>query len=134
MTDFAAFRRCLLTLDVAGMARLWRNAAPHLHQPQSADEVVETMHRARVASRSMPAAARDYSARWLEERARMQTMEAVGVATSAKDPELRDALLGGMTRAVRAALAGGIAPSDAKELRSLILDARQKVKRGRVSI
>ena len=116
------------------MARLWRNASPHLHQPQSADEVVETMHRARVASRSMPAAARAYSARWLEERARMRTMEAVGVATSAKDPGLRDALLGGMTRAVQGALAGGVAPSDAKDLRPLILDARAKVKRGRVSV
>jgi len=131
LTDFAAFRRCLLTLDVAGMARLWREASPHLHQPQSADEVLETMHRARLAARSMPAAARDYSARWLEERARIQTMEAVGVATSAKDSGLRDALLGAMNRAVRIALDGGIAPSDTEELRPLILDARAKVKRGR---
>ena len=113
------------------MARLWRTASPHLHQPQTADEVMETMHRARVAARSIPAAARAYSARWLEERARMQTMEAVGVATSAKDPGLRDALLTGMTRAVQAALDDGIAPSDAAELRPLILDARAKVKRGR---
>jgi hypothetical protein len=132
--SFAAFRRCLLALDVPGMKRLWRETSPHLHQPQSDDEMLETMHRARVGMNSVPADMRDCSVRWLEERARMRTMQAVGVATSAKDPGLRDALLGGMTRAVESALAGGVAPTDAKTIHPLVWDARDKIKHGRVSV
>jgi len=134
MNVAVAFRRCLAALDIAGIRKLWRDAAPHLPQPQSDDEVLETMHRARAKMTTIPAAARAYSERWLAERERMRIAEAVGYATNTKDTGLRAALIGGVARTVGVALAGGVAPSDAKTLRPLMMDARAKIKSGRVSI
>lgn len=134
MTDFAAFRRCLAALDIAGIRKLWRTTAPHLPQPQSDDDVLETMHRARVEMKTIPPGPRAYSERWLAERERVRIAEVVGYATSTRDTGLRDALTGGVSRTVQSALDGGVAPSDAKTLRPLMWDARAKVKSGRISV
>jgi hypothetical protein len=131
LTDFAAFRRCLAALDIAGLRNLWRETAPHLYRPRPDNDVLEAMHMARARMATIPAEARSYSERWLAERERMKVAEVVGYATNTRDSGLRDALIGGVNRTIAAALAGGIAPSDAKELHPLILDARAKVKRGR---
>jgi hypothetical protein len=129
------FRRCLLELDVAGIIALHRHTAPHLPEPTPIQALI-SLHQARTMAKSIPEKLKAYSRRWLEERARMPSApviaEAVGIAVKCSDPGLHAALEGGMTRTVRAALADGVAAADAKTLRPLIMDAREKIKRGRM--
>ena len=130
----AEFRRCLVELDVAGIIALHRHTAPHLPVPTPVQALI-SLHQARTMAKSVPQKLRDYSRAWLEERAKMPgrpiISDAVGIAVKSSDPGLRDALEGGMTRVVRAALADGVAAADAKTLRPLIWDAHEKIKRGR---
>lgn len=74
------FRDCLLTMDVARARSIWAAIAPHLPQPADAREAERLMHMARVESRSMPAAAIEYSRAWLAERYPATTALAVGIA------------------------------------------------------
>jgi hypothetical protein len=134
LTDFAAFRRCLSVLDIAGIRKLWRDTAPHLYRPRDDDDVLEAMHMARARMTTIPEGARAYSERWLADRDRVRTTEVVGYATNTRDTGLRDALTGGVARTIAMALSGGIAPSDRKELHPLMMDTRAKVKSGRVSV
>lgn len=130
----AAFRRCMLELDVAGVIALRRHAEPHLPE-LSPIQALTALHQARTMAKSIPQKLRDYSRAWLEERAGMPgkpvVADAVGIAVKSGDPGLKDALEGGMTRTVRAALADGVLASDAKTLRPLIWDAHEKIKKGR---
>jgi hypothetical protein len=133
----AEFRRCMLELDVAGVIALRRQAEPHL-PPLSPIQALTAMHQARTMAKSIPHRLADYSRRWLDERAQLPgkpiVADAVGIAVKCSDPGLHAALEGGMTRTVRTALADGVLAADAKTLRPLIQDARQKIKRGRISI
>lgn len=68
MVDFSGeFRRCLDTLDVADMRRLWANHSPHLPQPNDA-QCLATMHLARTEAQSIDFHKRAYSHAWLAER------------------------------------------------------------------
>lgn len=131
------YRRCLLEADVAGLMRLSEVAEPHLPR-MSAVQAAVAMHQARTMAKGIPAKLVTYSRRWLEERARLPAQpvisDSVGVASICGDRGLRAALTGGMTRTVSAAIADGVPAADAKTLRPLILDARWKIKRGRISI
>ena len=133
----AEFRRCLLELDVAGVIKLHQHVSPHLPVPTK-EQALVSLHQARTIARSVPEKLRIYSRAWLDERARAAreplVKESVGYATNTKDTVLRSALIGGVSRTVDAALVGGVAPSDAKTLHPLMLDARAKVKSGRVSV
>jgi len=135
----SSFRGCLEMLDVRGVRRLWAQTAPHLPQPRDDDEALHTLHEARVRSQSIPASRRAYSAAWLAERdlqaAEPQIVSAVGAASNATDPGLKRAVEGAMTRAAEAMIAAGYDPDrDAAEIRRAMLDARAKVKAGRVSV
>jgi hypothetical protein len=61
------FRRCLVTMDVAGMITLWKRVAPNLPQYPPA-ETMMSMHMARLVSRTMPRKLKAYSTDWLKER------------------------------------------------------------------
>lgn len=71
MPDLAhasAFRRCLIDLDVAGVARIWAEVAPHLPQPETPAGALVALHMARTGAASVPLKLRRYSDRWLRER------------------------------------------------------------------
>jgi len=61
----AEFRRCLDTLDVEGIKRLWEHVSPHLPQPKSDHEALATLHMARTSAESIAHGKRFYSHRWL---------------------------------------------------------------------
>lgn len=134
-----AYRDILLALDVDAARRLWAKVSPHLYQPKDDEETLVMLHTARVKLLSIPVKARAYSAAWLAEREAQavepRIVQAVGAASSAKDPGFKSALVGAMSRAAEAAITGGLDPDrDANEIRSAMLDARAKVKAGRVSV
>jgi len=85
----AEFRRCLLDLDVPAMRRLWRHVHPELPDPGSDDDVLHSMHLARVRARFTNVRERMYSRHWLAERER-RVAAAVGIAV--KVPVSRRAL------------------------------------------
>jgi hypothetical protein len=61
------FRRCLESLDVQGMKKLWKHVAPHLAD-ENDSHVLYSMHLARTEMKSLPLRAKLYSQRWLNER------------------------------------------------------------------
>ena len=63
-----AFLQCLEEMDVAGIRKLWRARAPHLHQPANDHEAEATLHRARTECGVLTVRQRAYSHRWLEDR------------------------------------------------------------------
>jgi hypothetical protein len=134
-----AFRDALLTLDLAMLRRLWAHVAPGLPPPRDDEETLITAHHARVRAKTLPAKARAYSAAFLAERdmamAEPIIVAAIGAASSASDRGLKAAIQDAMTRAAEAAMAAGYDPdTDAKEIRAAMLDARAKVKAGRISV
>jgi len=64
----AEMRRCLEALDIAGIRRLWRHAAPGMPQPESDDDALIAIHIARTASETIDFKLRAYSHSWLAER------------------------------------------------------------------
>jgi hypothetical protein len=69
LTDHtAAFRRCLIDLDVVGIREMWAQVAPYLPQPSNEHEAWITLHYARTQAESIPDRARCYSHAWLCER------------------------------------------------------------------
>ena len=64
----AAFRRCLLDLDVAGVRELWSRIAPGMPQPQTDADALISLHHARTQADTMPERVRCYSHSWLTER------------------------------------------------------------------
>lgn len=64
----AEFLRCLETMDVEGIRRLWAHVSPHLPVPKTQGEWLYTMHMARSASDRVRLSRRQYSHRWLQER------------------------------------------------------------------
>jgi hypothetical protein len=125
-THSAAFRRCLIELDVIGLCGLWFQVAPGAPQPKNNDEALITLHYARTQAESIPDKLRCYSHAWLSERgmpsglpgrlkpkaARLypHKVEAVGVAvkarTAASEPIAR-AMEKAMSDAVAACYANG---------------------------
>lgn len=63
-----SFRRCLETCDLDGIRKLWLQVSPHLPQPESDEETLATLHRARTETKSIALKLRAYSHRWLTER------------------------------------------------------------------
>lgn len=134
MTDPAAahaaeFRRCLVELDVAGIRRLWRATAPHLPQPADDGEALETLHRARAASRTLPARLVDYSRDWLAERETRRVAHAVGIAVAApphraeRAEAARQAMEGAVIDAMRAGVDLATEPA---EIRRRMMRARAR--------
>lgn len=63
-----SFRNLLTSGDVEGLRAFWRNASPHLPQPESREQAEIVMHRARTEAASLPIEKRAYSHRWLCDR------------------------------------------------------------------
>lgn len=62
------FYRCLVSMDVRGIQKIWGHVAPHIPKPQKFSEWLFAMHMARTQSARMPLKLRQYSFRWLQER------------------------------------------------------------------
>jgi hypothetical protein len=134
MSEHAAmFRQCLIDIDVKMMRQLWQHVAPHLPQPHSDAECLETIHRARVEMTTLPVSMRDYSSAWLAEHAPSRDAFAVGIAVkaaSSPNPYYRRRgvyVQHEMSYAVEQALGQGIGledPKDAAEVKRRIMLAR----------
>lgn len=68
MQHSAEFKRCLETIDVDGMRRLFAHTSPHLPQPANDNEALFALHNARTRMDSLTLKQRAYSNRWLCER------------------------------------------------------------------
>lgn len=100
-----AFRNLLQAGDVEGLRAFWRNASPHLPQPESREQAEIVMHRARTEAESLPIDKRAYSHRWLcdrglpsglpdnlkprAERIYPRVVEAVGISVNARSEMLK---------------------------------------------
>lgn len=134
-----AFLDCLKRLDVNGIRKVWAKMAPHLPQPKNDEETLTTLHMARVKSLSMTNQEKAYSAAWLTEREIEERekiiSKSVGHSSNAADIGLKTAIESAMSRAVITAMDGGLdLEKDAKEINKMMLDARAKVKSGRISV
>jgi hypothetical protein len=140
----AEFRRCLDTLDVATIRRLWKHVNPHLPQPANDEEALTRLHYARTLAQSMPFKKRAYSHSWLLERGlpsglpdhmrkradRMypRVVEAVGIAVKGGSELGRlvaPLIQADMADAVRDIYAGNKTP-DPAVVKKKILEARDK--------
>ena len=66
MTQYSAeFRRCLETLDIAGVRTLWHRIAPHLPPPLDDHNCLVAIHHARTQANSIALKLRAYSHHWL---------------------------------------------------------------------
>jgi hypothetical protein len=117
LTDYsAAFRQCLVELDVALGLKLWRHVFPHLPQPADDAEMLITLHMGRTASASVADRLRFYSHRWLldqgypsrlpdhlkprAERMYPKVVTGVGISVNSKFPEVQRVVHGAMRDAV----------------------------------
>lgn len=114
-----AFRNLLERGDVEGLRAFWRQASPHLPQPETREQAEFVMHRARTEAESLPLKSRAYSHRWLcdrdlpsglpdnlkprAERIYPRIVEAVGISVNA-----RSAMLKPLARQVERAMADAV--------------------------
>jgi hypothetical protein len=68
MSLASAFRRCLETLDIVGIRKLWSIVSPRARQLKSDEEAEIALHMARTATESLSDAMRLYSHEFLVER------------------------------------------------------------------
>jgi hypothetical protein len=131
----AMFRQCLIDIDVKTMRRLWVHVAPGMPQPQSDDECLETIHRARVQMATLREEQRAYSEAWLKERAASRDAFGVGISVmsaSSSDPYKRRRgvyVQQEMAYSVEQSVARGIGledPKDAAEVKRRMMDARRR--------
>ncbi len=129
----AEFRRCLETLDVKGVRRLWQFVSPHLPQPKNDSEALHTIHLARASMATLPLKLKSYSEQWLKERETGVIAHSVGIAVGMhgkKEPRLVDRLLntrGAMEHAVITAVQDGVdLATESVEIKKRIMTARQE--------
>lgn len=130
----AAFRRCLLELDVVGVRRLWRQVAPQMPQPENDAEALHALHIARTTAESVPERQKEYSRQWLAEREHKIVVHAVGIAIGMHGPtepwkrDSNDEMIGEVSLAVDNAYKSGIdLDKDAKEVSLRMRQAREKL-------
>lgn len=147
----AEFRRCLETLDTAGIRRLWAHVSPHLPQPKTDDDALIAIHHARTQASSISLKLRAWSHRWLEERGFPSGLpdeirpsaerlypkiaDAVGICVRSATPELKpvaDAVQGAMSDAVMGAYAEG--QTDPQFVRTRMQEARERTVRQLVGL
>lgn len=146
MQHSAEMMRCMRTLDVAGVRKLWQHMMPNMPQPKNDEDALTTLHVARTASKAMPAAARVYSHDWLLERglpsqlpnemlpasrrSEKRIVEAVGVSVNYRSSEMKPAALQierAMSDAVSDAYAEG--RTDVEFVRARLGEAKSKARR-----
>lgn len=126
----AELRRCLLQLDVQQARRLWAHIAPHLPQPRSDDEALETLHRARIEARSVPQLQREYSKAWVAERDNRRIAAAVGISVNAPEhrkSQAQDTRMAMECAVLDAVKAGVSLIQEPTEIKRRMLVARRKV-------
>lgn len=136
------FRRCLETLDVEGIRRLWASTSPHLDQPKNDHDALVTLHHARTQAKSIAFKLRAYSHRWLTdnglpsglpdelkpkaERIYPKIVQGVGISVNAKS-----ALMKPITGLIRAAMENAVSEAfadgktDSTFVSARIMEARQ---------
>lgn len=138
-------RRCLIDLDIDGIARVWGRVWPGLPVPATRGEVLVALHIARTSAISVPLRLRAYSHRWLTdngypsqlpdrlkpraEKLYPRTESAVGVAVTSKYPVVKHAIQDAMVNAVLEAYADGHA-NEPEKVRARMLEARRREQRG----
>jgi hypothetical protein len=131
----ALFRQCLIDLDVAMMRQLWWHISPHLPQPHTDAECIETMHLARIQMTTLPKEMREYSEAWVAEHKVSRDVFAVGIAVmsaSSADPHKRRRgiyVQQEMAYSVEQSLAWGTGledPKDAAEVKRRMMMARER--------
>lgn len=144
VTDYsAAFRQCLVDLDVSLGRKLWRHVSPHLSQPANDAEMLATLHMARTATEGIDARLRFYSHRWMldlgypsqlpdrlkpsAERMYPRVVDAVGVSVNSKYPVVKAEIGSAMSNAVLETYADGV--QDPVIVRSRMLEARERSRR-----
>lgn len=65
MDHSAEMLRCLKTVDVDGIRRLWSNVSPNMPQPHDDSSALVAIHHARTQCRAIAFRDRAYSHRWL---------------------------------------------------------------------
>jgi hypothetical protein len=134
----AAFRSCLINLDVKGIRKLHRLVNPHLPQPKDDEEALMTLHIARTQSKFLPEHARQYSREWLAERRAGVIAHAVGVSVgmpsqplNARQEDVRDAMSDSAGDSHKKGLD---LDKDAPEIKNRMMEARRKIHRFRRSV
>lgn len=128
------FLRCLTTLDIPGVRKLWHHVAPHLHQPQTDEEALHTLHLARSRmEKQLPASLVTYSKNWLQERQTGRIAHAVGIAVGFHgEPDKRKInralnTRGEMEHAVAVAIQDGVdLEFESDEVKRRMMVAREK--------
>lgn len=133
----AEFRRCLISLDVSGMMKLWKHVAPHLAD-QGPKEALISMHIARCEMKTLPKKLKDYSRDWLAERGYRcidgkwveglpppaVVAESVGIAVRSRYEDVRKVIHTAMSDALENERAKGT--TDPLKQREAMLAARAK--------
>lgn len=127
----AAFRDCLLRMDVKKAMAIWAEAAPHLPAPSDHQEAERIMHMARERADSIPDRLKAYSRAWLSEHFPTHVAAAVLTAVGTQDvvrtnraKEIEKA----MSDAVAACFQEGMnLDTDAAEVRRRMNEARAKI-------
>lgn len=144
VTDYsAAFRQCLVDLDVPLSRKLWRHVSPHLSQPADDAEMLATLHMARTATEDIDTRLRFYSHRWMldrgypsqlpdrlkpsAERMYPRVVDAVGVSVNSKYPIVKAEIGGAMVNAVLETYADGV--KDPAIVKGRMLQARGRARR-----
>jgi len=65
MEHSAEMRRCLESIDVEGIRKLWQHVSPHLSQHYTDHEALACIHLTRTQSKWLSLQKRAYSHRWL---------------------------------------------------------------------
>jgi hypothetical protein len=134
----AAFRNCLINLDVKGIRELHRRFNPHLPQPKDDEEALMTLHIARTQSKFLPEHVRQYSREWLAERRTGVIAHAVGVSVgmpseplNARQEDVRDAMSDSAGESHKKGLD---LDKDAPEVKNRMMEARAKMHRFRRAV
>lgn len=140
----AEMRRCLVDLDVAAVRKLWKQASPHLPQPETDEQALIQLHAARTGSDAIPLRLRAYSYRWLQERGYPtllpdhlkpaaeriypRIVEGVGIFVHSKYPVVKKAVTAAMSVAVEDCYANG--DTEPELVKARMQEARQRELRG----
>jgi hypothetical protein len=139
-----AFKRCLETLDVVGIRKLWSIVSPNAKRLRE-DEAEIALHMARTASESLSTAMRLYSHAFLTERGLPSQLpahmlpeppivvDAVGISIRTLSGSLARGLLAkaverAMSRAVMECYGDGV--TDPVKIKARMMEARKRVLNG----
>lgn len=132
-------RRCLETLDIPAVKKLWAHLAPHMVTGSTDHDILMSLHMARTQASSLALKHRAYSHRWLldngypsalpdelkpkAERLYPKIVTTVGLSVNSKFAQVKQEIGGAMTDVIENAYADGI--EDPDYIKPRMLEARQ---------